>query len=261
MKRIKIYISILLISLIANTNLFGQISGISGSKLLVPRASTISLVHFEFEPSFSVFSSHECYNINGSTDNLSNRHVVSSLSFRITMGVLENLEFGTSFSTGLQDIFIGTKFTAVTNEYTNVALIVGGSLPAGNFSDTALSSDYTAKYSYSAGFIVSQKINDKFSVDGIFTYSKINGSSDFNHLLNYGLSFGLFISQNFQAVAELNGFTTYDRIFHSNKISVTPGFTYQFSQNLLIVFGMQNDILGRNELSGTNYVTAFTMSF
>jgi hypothetical protein len=238
-----------------------QVCGISGTKLLVPNAGTLNKGHFDFEPAFSVFKAHRNFNSNNEITDLAKSEISSCVSFRITLGVLDDFEIGTTFSTGMEDVFVGSKFTAFKNDNTALAVIAGGSLPAGNFSEPDPAENYTSKYSYTAGVILSHKLADNFSFDGIFSYSKINGSTDFNHLLNYGLSFGYFFTGTFQAIMEVNGFTTFNGSFHSNKISITPGFTYQFSQYLLLVFGVQNDIRGSNELSGTNYVTAFTMSF
>lgn len=238
-----------------------QVSGISGAKLFVPNASSLNKGRFDFEPSFSVFSANRHFNSTNELNDLAKSEVSSCVSFRITLGVLDDLELGTTFSTGMEDVFIGSKFTAFKNENTALAVIAGGSLPAGNFSEADPAEKYRSKYSYSAGVIVSQNLSDKSSLDGIFSYSKINGSTDFNHLLYYGVSSGYFFTDALQAIMELNGFSTFNGSFHSNKISITPGFTYQFSQYLLLVFGMQKDIWGSNELSGTNYLTAFTMSF
>jgi len=252
---------VLLLILISVNLMNAQISGISNTKLLVPNAATLNKGHFDFELSFSVFSANSHFNSDGDLSNLSNSEIVSNVSFRITLGVMDNLELGTAFSTGMEDVFIGSKFTAFKNDNTALAVIAGGSLPAGNFSETEPTENYVSKYSYTTGAIISHKIANYLSLDGVLSYSKINGSTDFNHLFSYGVSLGYFLAGTFQVITELNGYTTFNGNFHSNKISITPGFTYQFSQYLLLVFGIQNDIWGNNELSGTNYVTAFTMSF
>jgi hypothetical protein len=261
MKNLKQHFLLIFLTLFTQINLLGQINGISGTKLLVPGASTLSKGNFDFEPSLSIFKANRSFNRKGDLNNLSKSEASSSLSFRITLGVLDNLEIGTLFSTGMEEVFIGSKFTTFKKENTAFAIIAGGSLPAGNFSDSESVENYTSKYSYTAGVVVSQNLSDKSSLDGVFSYSKINGSTEFNHLLNYGLSLGYYFNGTFQAIMELNGFTTLNRNFHSKKISVTSGFSYQFSTYLLLVFGIQKDIWGNNELSGTNYLTAFTMCF
>lgn len=64
-----------------------------------------------------------------------------------------------------------------------------------------------------------------------------------------------FLTGTIQSFIELYGFITSDRSFHSNKISLTPGFTYQFLHYFFLVFGC--DIWSINEFSFTNYITAY----
>lgn len=256
----KAKIFLMMLVLLSNT-IVAQIAGVSGTKLLVPNASTLSKGHFDFEPAFSIFSAKQHFNNEGELNDLMRSEVSSSVSFRVTMGVAENFEIGTSFTAGMEDIYISSKFTAYNRDNIVLGLTAGGSLPGGNYPKGDAEENHKLKYSYGAGVILSYTLGEVSSLDGIFTYSKINGSTEFNHLINYGVSFGYFFTGTFQAIMELNSFTTFNGSFHSNKISITPGFTYQFSQYLLLVFGVQNDIWGNNELSGTNYITAFTMSF
>ena len=258
----KIIASVALVfSFCCSANIDAQISGISGGKLIVPDAFTIEKSHFEFEPAFSVFDAKQHFNTNGDLNNLTKDEVSSDVSFRISLGLADNLELGTEFSTGIEDVMIGSKFTAFNHGNTAIALIVGGSFPAGNFTGFDSTQIRTSKYSYSAGVVISNKMENGLSIDAVVSYTKINGQSDYNKFLTYGLSVGYLYTDAFQAIIELNGFTTYNNNFYSKKISFTPGFTYEFSDHLHLVFAVQNDAWGKNELSGTNYVTAFTMCF
>ena len=241
------------------SNIYAQISGISGAKLLVPDAHTVEQGHFEFEPSFSVFRSDRQFDGNGSFIDLQKSEILSSVSFRITLGITNNLEIGTSFPTGMDDVFFGSKFTVFETKKIALAVIAGGSLSAGNSSTIDSTTDQ--KSSYGTGIIISHNVNDALSIDGILSYSKINGSDEMNSVVCYGISFGYFLSSALQFVTELNGIKTLNLSSQSQKISITPGFTYQFSKYLLLVFGAQKDIWGENETSGTDYVGAFTMRF
>ena len=89
----------------------GQISGISGSKLLVPDAGTVENGKFEFEPAISVYRAYNEFNSHGGRKSLNGFSETSSLDFRITLGVFDGTEIGTSFSTALEGVSIGSKST------------------------------------------------------------------------------------------------------------------------------------------------------
>ncbi len=250
----------ILLLLTVYTDATAQVCGISGTKLCVPHGNTLSKGSFEFEPSFSVFSAKQFFNRDGSSDELVSRNVQSDLVFRITLGLLDNLEFGTSFSPGMEDISVGSKLALIQNDNLAFAFLIGGSLPAGNYSgsDESVKNDL---YTYSTGVSLTNDFTEIFSLDTYVSYTKINGTSEFNHLISYGTGAGYYITEVLQAVFEINGFHTFNGSFHSRKLSLTPGFTFDFSSNLGFAFGFQKDITGVNELNGLSYFSAFTMSF
>jgi porin len=92
MKNLKKYLLLIFLIAFARINLYGQISGISGTKLLVPNAGTLNKGHFDFEPAFSVFSANRHFNSNRDLSNLSNSEVASAVSFGITSGVADDIE-------------------------------------------------------------------------------------------------------------------------------------------------------------------------
>lgn len=251
---------VILLIAIVNVNL-AQVGGISGTKLLTPNAATLKQGHFDFEPSFSIFSSNRFYDAHGNAETNNLKEQSSNVAFRITLGLKDNFEIGTCFSSVLEEVCIGSKFNFLTSGNTSFSLAVGGSLPAGSFSQSEAEENIAQKYSYSFAFILSQSFSESISFDGLVSYSKINGLKEFDHLLNYSASIGYFLNGEVQLVAELNGFSTFNGSFYSRKISITPGITYQFSQYMLLVFGLQKDLWGNNEPEGISYITAFTMSF
>ena len=247
--------------IITLTNTYGQVNGISGSKLCVPEAGTVEKGKFEFEPSLSVFHSSNEFDSNWKLKPLNSYNDASSLQFRITLGVADGLEIGTSFSTNLGDIFIGSKALMFSGANYAMALIGGISLPADNQSPDDTINTVQNKHSFSLGSTYSAKLSDAASIDMLLSYSAYNGASAYKSALNYGASFGLWISNFLQGVAELNGYTTFNGSLYSDKLSITPGITYHFSNNLLLALGDQIDIMGKNDFSGTNIFCAFTMSF
>ncbi len=240
---------------------YGQIGGISGAKLCVPEASVSSTGSFEFEPSFSVFKASNRFCGNGTIESLSGKNVSSNVLFRITAGVADDLELGTSFSSTIEQVSFGSKYIFFDSKNLHLALVAGISLPAGNkfIADTLQDDDNNFTSSY--GSIASLKLDKSSSLDIILAYTRIHGVHPFNNILSYDIGVGRWFSQKFQGVLELNGFVTWNGQLHSDKLSILPGFTYRISSLLLFVFGAQIDLIGKNEDKGYGYFSAFTMTF
>lgn len=238
-----------------------QINGISGSKLCVSDPNTVEKGKFEFEPSISVFRSSKKFDTNWKLTNLHGNYDESSLFFRITLGVANNLEVGTSFSTNLDDIFIGSKAKLLSINGFSVAIIGGLSLPTDNKTIIDTINIPESKHSFSIGSVTEITLTENSNIDLLFSYTRYNGKSQFENSLNYGAAVGYWFTSTLQGVIELDGYTTFNNSIYSDKLSLTPGITFNFSKNLLLVLGLQSDIWGKNDFSGTNIFNAFTMSF
>jgi hypothetical protein len=261
MKKNNNFCLFILVILSFQINVSGQINGISGSKLCAPHSSTLDKGSFEFEPALSVFSSNSNFNADGAIINYNSNNIQSDLLFRITLGLWNNIEFGAAFSSSMEEIFIGSKINVIQNDKFGIALLAGGSLPAGNHTESDLAKEYTPIHTYSIGSTVSNYLSDALSIDTYLSYSKYNGSIEFDHFLNYGSGVGYYLASNFQIVVEVSGSHAFNRKLYSRKLSVIPGFTYDFSDHMGFAFGIQKDFAGINELKSTGYFSAFTMSF
>jgi len=261
MKANKIFYAFILLLLMPLTISVAQVSGISGGKLCVPDASTLSTGSFEFEPSFSVVNASNKFGDNGAMESLSGRNISSNVMFRVTAGVADGLEIGTAFSSTIEQVSVGSKYILTGAGKFHLALIAGVSLPAGNkfIADTLQDNDNHLTSSY--GSIASLKLAESSSLDMILSYTRIHGVHPFNNILSYGIGAGKWFSEKFQGVVELNGFATWDGKLHSDKLSLTPGITYKISPILLFVFGTQVDLIGKNEDKDFGYFSAFTISF
>jgi len=238
-----------------------QVSGISGAKLCVPDAGALSAGSFEFEPSFSVFSSSHRFCENGSLESLAGESVSSSVLFRVTAGIADGFEIGTAFSSTIEQVSVGSKYIFSESENFSFGLIAGVSLPAGNkfIADSLHNADNYLTSSY--GALGSVKLSEQSSIDMIFSFTRLHGENSFDKILTYGIGFGQWISEKFQFVAELNGFSTYNGRLHSGKLSFMPGVTYKISGQFLFVLGTQFDLMGKNEDKSYGYFSAFTISF
>ncbi|HEX2868142.1 MAG TPA: transporter [Ignavibacteriales bacterium] len=238
-----------------------QIGGISGSKLLVPDAEPVEKGKFEFEPTLSVFSYSKEFDSLGKQKSLNGHNSASSLDFRITLGAMEGLEVGTSFCTDMQEILLGSKAVLFTGDKTAMALLAGVTLPAGNRSVGDTLNNPPSIYSFSLGAAASNKISDKSSLDLFFSYSRYENNPQYSNALNFGASFGFWSLDNLQAIVEMDGYSAFSSTLYSSKISLVPGFTYTFSEKLILVLGDQIDLWGKNDFKGSSIFSSFTMSF
>ncbi len=237
-----------------------QINGISGGKLSVPDAETLSKGSFEFEPSFSVIRSTENFDKESNDKPLNGTNVSSDLMFRITAGIFKNFEIGTIFSSIIDQISIGTKYNIMDSEKFKAALLSGTILSAGNkFIPDSLSNK--SNFNVSIGSSASVKLSENSSTDLCLSYTKNFDNNSANNEIYYGIGIGELFSDNFQGVLEVNGFLTFNDIVQSYKLALLPGITYQISDNLLFVLGSQFDVIGKNANKDIGYFSAFTIGF
>jgi hypothetical protein len=210
--------------------LAAQVAGISNSKLIAPSSGTVEQGTFEFEPSISVLKFSGYFNENQHRVSLNGDSTSSGFLLRITLGVLDNREIGTSFSTRVDDIALGLKYRFYESKYNTIALLTGFSFPAGNqFIPDSINNDITQK-SVSCGLVCSSVI-DKFSLDSYCSFSRAFKEAGNYSIINAGFAAGYFITQKLQPALEITNSTSFGKGVSSTKISLTPGFTYQFSNN------------------------------
>jgi hypothetical protein len=239
---------------------YPQLGGISSSKLSVLSYSTVPEGTFEFEPSLSIFRSQNKFSDNGHLEDLLGENVSSSLSFRITTGVMENMEIGASFASTLDLVMIGTKYAIPFSENEGFAVMAGFSVPAGNkfIADSLqISDDY---YTTSLGGSLSFTSLKNIYIDGSLAYTRVLGTSEFDNLVTYGISAGYYLTAEIQPVVELTGYSAFDKDYSCEKLSFNYGITLTVTEKLIVVLGSQIDLMGKNELKGVNYFSAFTIA-
>jgi len=255
MKKISI-----IICLLPFINLFAQVNGISGGKLSVPDAGTLPVGTFEFEPSFSVSHSNNFFNEHSQADEMPGYIVSSSLLFRITTGLSDDLEMGSVLPSTMEQIDLGLKYNLVTSEKIKLSLTGGGTLPAGNkFIEDSNKLD-GGNYGAAIGAIFSNQISQRMSLDAMFSYKKIFGDYFYHNVIVLGAGLGYNFSESVQGVVELNSFGCYEQNLYSGKFAASTGFTFNVTESLLFVSGVQVDIFGKNEFKNFSYFGAFTIS-
>lgn len=251
---------ILIISLVLFSSIFGQIGGISGSKLLVPDAGSLPIGIVEFEPSLSSFSSNKVFCEDGNIERLGIKTITSDLALRVTAGLFENFEIGSTFSTSIEEIGIGSKYIFLNSEKFSTGMIAGFTLPAGNKS-FADSENVTSDSRFTFGMLNSYRFTDRITVDGIFSLTNKFQTEKFSPLINYGIGIGDWVTDKFQLVTEINGLYCSNGAFSSSKVSFNAGFTYKVSKILLFVLGSQIDLFGKSTDKSWGYFSAFTFAF
>jgi hypothetical protein len=238
----------------------GQVSGISSSKLSVPRAEILEKGSFEFEPAFLVAHSSNCFNESGDVCSINGDDVASALAFRVTFGISENFEIGSLLPSNIENIGLGAKYNYLNSDFFKTSVIAGLGLPAGNtfLPDTTHNENH---YSASIGNVFSFSFSEEASADVMISYTNIIGDHAFNSLLSFQSGFGYYLTEEFQLIGELNGMTAISDGMYSGKLSVAPGFSYSVTNSLGIATGVQYDIFGKNELQSLSYFAAFTILF
>lgn len=239
---------------------FGQVSGISSSKLSVPRAEILEKGSFEFEPSFLVAHSYNTFDESGSSHSIHGDEVASALAFRVTFGISKNFEIGSLLPSNIENIGLGAKYNYMNSDFFKTSVIAGFGLPAGNsfLPDSAHNDNH---YSASIGNVFSFSFSEDASADVMISYTNIIGDHAFNSLLSFQSGFGYYLNEEFQLIGELNGMTAISDGMYSGKLSVAPGFSYSVTNSLGIAAGVQYDIFGKNELQSLCYFAAFTILF
>lgn len=252
----KICLILIVFFLISIKNTDAQICGISASKLNVPDAAVLPAGRFEFEPSFNVYYSYSTIGSDGKSEPIGGNSISSDLFFRITANIAEGLEIGAGFSRSLEKIDIGGKFIVYESTGFSVASVGGFSVPAGN---KFIPTDQSLEMSESLGGIFSLRMNEKSSVDAAFSFTNYSGNEKIKNQLWGGLSYGMQILDKMQFIFELTGLFNSGKNNFSSKISSAAGISYLVNEGLIFVFGISNDLLGKNTETGAGYQAAFTM--
>jgi hypothetical protein len=268
--------SVLTVSLVPR---FAQATGgISGAKLATPNTETVPHFRMEFEPCFVV--AYDLGNFNDSWRSSANegraRSLVSGLRF--TVGLSSNFEVGLIAplmlnkqwgpgdlklsGTGLGDIPIGAKVRFAEDEDWSLAWHGGVTLPSGDSDpgpwELATGEGTTV---FETGLIATIQAASNLSFDINLNIGTAVPTMDGSHEewsvtleLAAGYTFG-----SFQVVVELlqehAGWEEYD----SSSFSLLAGFTYELSEEVIIVAGPQWDFAGRNATHAIGGGLAFTL--
>lgn len=259
MKTEKIIFLFLLI--IFSTISSAQVAGISSGKLLVTNADVLEKGSIEFEPAFSVLSCSRHYNNDWDAENLNGKNVQSDLCFRLTAGITDNLEIGTSISSDVSNVSLGAKYLIIKSEDFGFLVSSGLTLPAGNKFISDSSGESADPYQFIISPVVSFAITEKSSLDFSVAYTRSFTNDEHKNQYYFGLGYGYNVTDKLQLVTELGGFGCFHSELCSAEYFIAPGFTYDVSDSFSFTLGMQYDLTGKNHEQYSGYFAAFTFSF
>lgn len=257
-KNINLILVIILLITVKNP---AQVGGLSATKLTLQSATVLSSGEFEFEPAFNVMNSKSWFGDNGKIADINGSNVASALDFRITAGVAEGLEIGSSISSTIEEIIFGAKYLFYDNSKSSFALTGGVVLPAGNkfVADSLLSIENT--FSFSVGPVFSLNLTENNSLDITLVYTTNLESNALPDVFYSGIGWGYMLRENLQLVLEVAGYACVDNKICSGKLSLFPGITYDITESFSFAFGVQHDLVGKNEENHFGYFGAFTIFF
>lgn len=247
--------------------LFGQIGGVSNSKLSSLNIEPIGHHHVEFEPSVFHAVSHKNWDnsgnlidLYGSADSVFKN---TGLAFRFTYGLWDKLEIGGSISTDLALTNLGAKYKFWANNKMGFAAVMGANIPLGNKAidkTIRLSENLT---SIGGGIIYSVIFNEDLSMDATAQYLFFAEKTKENHKGSYYINadIGYFVFKHqLQLIAGLGYQSSAFESFNSNTLTMYPGVTINTGRRYVIIFQAPFDIAGKNALKNAGFVFSLTIT-
>ena len=263
MKNRILFITAFLISFSA----FSQIGGLSNSKLASLNIESVAKHHIEFEPTVSHVTATKYWDDNAQLQSLysTSDSVLknTSMVFRFTYGLIENMEIGGSISTSLGLMNLGVKYKFWNNEQMGIAAIAGANIPLGN-----KTVDKNIRFSdqlshFGGGLIYSAYFNEKLSLDASAQYLFFAETTDDKNKGSYYLNtdVGYFVfKQTLQLCLGVGYASSRFENFDSNVVSIYPGVTVHTGEKFVMILQAPFDIAGKNNQKNAGFAFSLTMT-
>jgi hypothetical protein len=232
------------------------VGGISNSKVIVPSVDTVEKGHFEVEPSFGV---------EFADDRISTVRI-EALG-RLTLGVLSNLEIGTSVG------YLNIEDSELIETDSNFGDIEGGLkyrfLDEGKNSPFSLAYEGGITFPTSGedvpwvfelgGLILTKNFSERSSIDADIVFALIEDDA---WSLVTEIGYGYFIVPWFQPVIEMAyAYENPDNEDSVFVLNITIGFTAPITEWFTIIIGVTPDIYTKNVDNKVILSSAFTFLF
>lgn len=242
---------IFLLIILSVMNVYGQIGGLSGSKLNSLCVDPVDKYQLEFEPGFYHLTSRKCWNNDGriinsftSGDSL---FTESALRFRFTYGVSSRMEIGVNIPADLSVGNWGFKYELYNNKKSAFALMGGVNTPFGNGTkgrksdESAIQAGLGAIYSWSP----SADFSTDFSIQGMQSFPEPEQKA--GKYISVSADAGYYLFEGKLQPAIGLGF---QKFFNDNTrqylLTLYPGITIETGKDFIITIIQSVDIAGRN---------------
>ncbi len=247
---------------------FGQIGGLSGSKLNAVTVDVVDNKKIEFEPGFYHFQS------SGYWDNLGNSKTTddigdsvtkaSGIWLRYTYGLWNKLEIGTTISTDLEVSSWGLRYIIYQSGKLGFALLAGINFDFGNGTFNKKVHPRNLRNSVGGGLVSSYQINPNLSLDVDAQYLKHTKKFRRNPTgsFYFDADIGQYLfNKQLQLIAGIGYSNTKYENFNNQVLTIYPGFTVETGKSYIIVFSAPFDVYGRNAFKNHGISLALTLTF
>lgn len=239
--------TIILISL--SFLVFGQVGGISASKLATLCVEPVPHKSIEFEPVFGFSATKGGWDENGkyqiyfeSKDSIATN---AGLGFRFSYGAFKNFEIGAAMPVSTDVIYWGMKYKLPFESKFQLGLLAGLNTPFGN---SIYGKSIDESVAYAGGLVGTVNFSERFSWDFDVQFQKFIYTGTVAHNSDFfaNTDFGYFLSDGFQFVLGANFGSMYfsEKTANSRFFAINPGITIESAENFILVLNSPYNIYG-----------------
>jgi len=259
---------LILLTAIISINTFGQIGGLSSTKISSLSAGVLPNKTIEFEPGFYHSRSSQYWDANSSLQNTYSTSdsisLVTGMYFRITYGLWNKIELGVSISNDMSQSNWGIRYNFFMSKKIGLAFISGMDLPWGNKSinERLRINSNIGKAGF--GLVGSIYSTENLSFDFSAQYMQFLKQTAEKDKGGYYLNFdaGYYILKKQVQIMAAAQYSHINNMGVSNEVlTFIPGFSVETGNNYAIALAFPLDIYGKRETKNTAINFALTLNF
>ena len=243
--------------------LFSQIGGISASKINSINHAPIDLGLAEFEPSYSFSKSRKQWDQNGNLSPLYSTIdsilIDASFNLRMAYAFTEQLEFGCNLGVGYSNW--SAKYAIHTKNKFGIGVMLGANLPFGFAEIDTRNRTVDQISTYGMGLIASYDVNEKSSIDfnaQIQNYFQDNDNLPSSDIF-VSIDYGHYIKDILLVASFLYQTSDFDN-FQQNKLTFSPGISFEMKPEYAIAANANFDLTGKQTEKTHGFSVAFTIT-
>lgn len=247
--------------------LFGQINGISASKIGSFNARTLDPYVAEFEPNYGITHTKEQWDADGnliplyqSRDSVS---IASMLAFRVAYSFSHTFEVGAFLSSSSSNW--AAKYNFLNKEKYALGLMAGVTLPFGATTVIDRNNLQASQVrSYGLGLIGTIDFNENSSIDMNIQiqdyFSSADGLSQSDRF--FSIDYGHYINQQTILLAASLGYQHSSLEVGSQEVvTFSPGISFEMNPRYFIVANGSFSLSGKNSQKSNGFNVAWTITF